>query len=155
MNCANCGSDKRNMVACLKVPDGYLAGCILCNNLDHDTDECVVFTNMLFKDQVKLVVYQRGSLPALKIKESWSEWLRKWNRHNKALVVRLPGRFPWTGSFTVDLASRNHGHDCEELQKEYDQHKDTGRLPRDPTYGDDLGDDLDVWAALMSGHKYD
>ncbi|KAH7258725.1 hypothetical protein B0J15DRAFT_548865 [Fusarium solani] len=132
---ANCGSLDHKMDHCLHVPEG-LHGCILCNNVDHDTDVCALFTAMSFKDQIQLLIYQLGSMPALKTEKPWAKWLGEWSIRPDSRGVdgsfSMPARLPWGQAFTIDLACRPHGHECQALQKECDQHKDTGLLPIDP-----------------------
>ncbi|KAJ4179275.1 hypothetical protein NW755_012619 [Fusarium falciforme] len=91
---------------------------------------------MPFKDQVQLLVFQRGSMPALKTEKPWAEWLGEWSSRPESREedgsFSMPARLHWGKAFTIDLACGSHGRECQALKEEYDQHKDTGRLPIDP-----------------------
>ncbi|KAM0414548.1 hypothetical protein ACHAPT_013607 [Fusarium lateritium] len=106
LSCANYGSDRHDMAHCLKVPEGSLKGCILCNTKDHNVDECLTFKDMSLRDQVSLLVYQRRSMPPLQTKG---------------------------GKFTSSLAKRNGGDYALALQNRFDEHRDVDLLPVDPT----------------------
>ncbi|KAI8661143.1 hypothetical protein NCS55_00983600 [Fusarium keratoplasticum] len=133
--CENCAESGHNMVRCLKVPAGNLHGCTLCHSSTHCIDECNTFLAMPLQQQVKVLVFDRFSMPPLRTKVHWFQWLRQWLAHpdsrDKDGDAYVPTGFPWSEKFTTDLGSGFVG-DVDALQGEFDQHKDVARLPRDP-----------------------
>ncbi|KAJ3461206.1 hypothetical protein MRS44_009759 [Fusarium solani] len=137
--CENCPESGHNMVRCLKVPEGALNGCTLCHSRTHYIDECNTFLAMPLQQQVKVLVFDRFSMPPLRTKEHWFQWLRRWladpGSRNKDGDAYVPTGFPWSEKFTADLGQGFVG-DVDALQEEFDQHKDVARLPRDPATAD-------------------
>ncbi|RSL83118.1 hypothetical protein CEP52_016799 [Fusarium oligoseptatum] len=133
--CENCTGPGHNMVWCLKVPEGELEGCTLCHSLTHCIDECNTFLAMPLQDQVKVLVYDRFSLPPLKTKEHWFQWLCRWLSHPDSRDQSPPAGYPWSEDYTAELGFGIVG-DVDALQEDFDQHKDVARLPRDPATAD-------------------
>ncbi|KAL2681369.1 hypothetical protein Neosp_008980 [[Neocosmospora] mangrovei] len=136
--CANCDLNTHNMDRCLNMSfsDGSIDGCILCNDLAHDVDQCPKFMQMTMKEKAYLLVYDRGCLPPLRTERGWFGYLLDWLNCDEAIdkngTIALPSAFPWTPEFAKELC-RGSGYEATvALQDEFDVHGDTARLPRDP-----------------------
>ncbi|KAJ4179281.1 hypothetical protein NW755_012625 [Fusarium falciforme] len=139
--CENCGGSGHNMDRCLKVPEGRLRGCTMCHSTTHCGDDCRNFHELTLQQKVKLLVYDRFSLPPLETKVNWFKWLRQWLSHpdsrDQDRSADVPSGFPWSEKFTVNLSlGQMPGVAVDALQAEFDGHQDVARLPKDPATAD-------------------
>ncbi|KAF4992946.1 hypothetical protein FDECE_13561 [Fusarium decemcellulare] len=125
------------MARCLWVPEGYLGGCTVCNQVSHLVDTCDIFRRIPLERKIRVLIHDRCGLPPLKTESSWYEWFCLWlenplPRHGSRIA--LPTGFPWTEQFTRDLLL-NFNY-VRLLQEEFDYHQDVNRLPQDPATRD-------------------
>lgn len=134
-DCANCGESGHNMDRCLLVPEGQLHGCVLCHTRSHCTDECHTFEGMTLQQKVKVLIFDRYSLPPLKTRVHWYQWLCQWLSHpdsrDAELRAYVPTGFPWSDQYTLNLG-RGYTGNVRDLQEEFDRHRDVALLPKDP-----------------------
>ncbi|KAL2681354.1 hypothetical protein Neosp_008965 [[Neocosmospora] mangrovei] len=146
--CENCEELGHNIDRCLKVPEGALHACILCHSDSHCVDECDTFKAMSLQEKVKLLVFDRSSMPPLETTMHWFKWLNVWLAHPDSRGQAQPTGFPWSEAYTSQMGE-GYIDDVDALQEEFDQHQDAARLPIDPatadleavgiTYGNDPG----------------
>ncbi|KAM0415704.1 hypothetical protein ACHAPT_013320 [Fusarium lateritium] len=136
-HCPNCEKSTHNMDRCLKVLQGSLLGCTLCRSMNHFIDDCETFAGLTLEEKVKLLVFDRYRMPPLKTKIHWFQWLSQWLSHpdscNPDGSTSIPGGFPWSEEFTIQLAVGEVGN-IDALQDALDN--DVAHLPKDPATAD-------------------
>jgi hypothetical protein len=125
--CANCGGDGHLLAHCITAKDGAIRICFFCRDDSHLTDECGRFRRLSLTDKVKLLVVDRGDMPALATKKPWWRYLYDILEADDSVRVPHLTTFPWTPKYAVDLYVGDgiHAH-----QAKYDSTRDRSVLPR-------------------------
>lgn len=127
--CANCQSLDHKVVNCLWAPKGTITACPVCpNNGTHVADKCATFDQLSIEEKVRLLVVNRGNMPAYTNRTSWYSYLEE---YMKIPGAEMPGSFPWTPSYAKAVSG-----DVAQLQKELDRTGDYSPLPVDPATKD-------------------
>ncbi|CZR40749.1 uncharacterized protein FPRO_10337 [Fusarium proliferatum ET1] len=134
--CANCGGDGHLVANCITAEDGSVRICIFCRTDSHLTDECEKFRRLSLTAKVKLLVVDRGNMPALATKKGW--WLYLYDLLEADDSVSVPSltSFPWAPKYAIDLFVGEKGRGIHVHQAEFDSTHDRSVLPENVNIGD-------------------
>ncbi|KAI5460024.1 hypothetical protein BGZ63DRAFT_465447 [Mariannaea sp. PMI_226] len=103
LRCCNCGSTTHKIQFCMLAPLGYVEGRCLCHDATHTLEDCRRFRAMPFREQVRLVVWDRRRMPPYETSNTWWDYLADWREETKERDedgnVPLPPNFPWSQEF--------------------------------------------------------
>ncbi|KAH6999751.1 hypothetical protein EDB80DRAFT_780403 [Ilyonectria destructans] len=123
--CAHCAALGHIVADCLWTYEGTIRACPMCpNTISHIADKCATFFEASIEEKVRVLVFERGNMPAYETKKSWP----------------MPERFPWTPEF-AKVRSRTILQD----QRAFNRHRDPSQLPSDDVTQD--------WAAVLALHS--
>ncbi|KAF5663336.1 hypothetical protein FDENT_13164 [Fusarium denticulatum] len=142
---ANCGGDGHLLAHCITAKDGAIRICFFCRDNNHLTDECERFRRLSLIDKVKLLVVDRGNMPALATKKPWWGYLYDLlDADDPESIPDFAMGFPWTVPYAVSLFSGKVGKGINVHQATFDYSHDRSVLPKNKT----LCGLEDVWDVL-------
>ncbi|PNP79514.1 hypothetical protein FNYG_07130 [Fusarium nygamai] len=133
--CANCGGDGHLLAHCITAKDGAIRICFFCRDNSHVTDECERFHRLSLTDKVKLLVVDRGNMPALATKKPWWGYLYDLlEADDPESIPDFATGFPWTVQYALDLFSGKEGKGIHVHQAVFDYSHDRSVLPKNNTF---------------------
>ncbi|KAF5537034.1 hypothetical protein FNAPI_11541 [Fusarium napiforme] len=132
--CANCGEDGHLLAHCITAKDGAIRICFFCRDNSHLADECGRFHRLSLRDKVKLLVVDRGNMPALATKRPWWGYLYDLLEAGDSESVPDLTTFPWTVKYALDIFSGKEGKGVNVHQAVFDYSSDRSVLPKNNTF---------------------
>lgn len=119
-HCVNQAGMKHCLEDCIcACPKGFLAGCILCDSVNHSMDACALFQKTTLAEKVNWLVVKRANKPALKSEVPWHKVLHEFCMSSEFDADMFQG-FPWTGLFAVDRYNRTNKTYLPGIQRKFD-----------------------------------
>lgn len=114
--CGNCLSTTHSLDQCLKATRGTISGCPLCKVPGHLLEDCEKFplANTDPSAIVRLLVWDRGNMPAWETKVPWFKYLYFYMNtfefflQDREFVQSAP--LPWTEKFAREIAASASFH---------------------------------------------
>ncbi|KAF4950522.1 hypothetical protein FGADI_8141 [Fusarium gaditjirri] len=119
--CKVCGNPDHTVNACFsRTRKGETFACPLCDTADHTGSTCARIAALSLTEQVKLLITDRGNMPAYFAESRENCWWRLMHKFcmSEEFDLTLVGMVPWSRNFPAKL--RKEGTDILELQKQYD-----------------------------------
>ncbi|KAM0472079.1 hypothetical protein ACHAP7_008748 [Fusarium lateritium] len=109
--CGNCSSATHSLDRCLKAVRGTIPGCPLCKVTGHLLEDCEKFplANTDLSKIVRLVVWDRGNMPAWETKVPWFKYLYfymstlEFFLQDRTFIQTAP--LPWTEAYAREVAT--------------------------------------------------
>ncbi|KAM0187538.1 hypothetical protein ACHAPI_011075 [Fusarium lateritium] len=109
--CGNCSSATHSLDRCLKAVRGTIPGCPLCKVTGHLLEDCEKFplANADPSTIMRLVVWDRGNMPAWETKVPWFKYLYfymgtfEFFLQDRSFVQITP--LPWTEAYAREVAA--------------------------------------------------
>ncbi|KAM0268930.1 hypothetical protein ACHAPA_004530 [Fusarium lateritium] len=109
--CDNCSSATHSLDGCLKAVRGTIPGCPLCKVTGHLLEDCEKFplANTDLSKIVRLVVWDRGNMPAWETKVPWFKYLYfymstlEFFLQDRTFIQTAP--LPWTEAYAREVAT--------------------------------------------------
>ncbi|KAH8714410.1 hypothetical protein BGZ61DRAFT_587180 [Ilyonectria robusta] len=138
--CAHCSGLGHIVADCPRAPEGTIKACPMCpNNKSHVADKYATFFQASIEEKVRVLVFERGSMPAYETQKSWYSYLLEYMELSDSQPI--PERFPWTRAF-AKVRSRT----IVPLQRAFNRNRDRSQLPSDDATRD--------WAAVVALHAW-
>ncbi|KAM0246061.1 hypothetical protein ACHAP5_005032 [Fusarium lateritium] len=130
--CGNCSSATHSLDRCLKAIRGTIPGCPLCKVTGHLLEDCEKFplANADPSKIVRLVVWDRGNMPAWETKVPWFKYLYfymstfEFFLQDRTFIQTAP--LPWTEAYAREVAASTL------LSNTQQNNDDTGSSLSDP-----------------------
>ncbi|KAJ4113301.1 hypothetical protein NW768_011584 [Fusarium equiseti] len=125
-NCPHC-VNKAGLKHCLEYcisacSKGVVFGCVLCNTINHATDDCILFKGMNLTEKVDWLVNKRANKPPLKTKTPWYVVLHQYCMSPEFDADKIQG-FPWSRPWTRHLYAEKNKTYLFSVQKRYDANR--------------------------------
>ncbi|KAJ4011531.1 hypothetical protein NW752_008537 [Fusarium irregulare] len=119
-HCVKAIGVRHGLVDCISsCSKGELVGCIICNKINHNTDDCMLFKGMNLTEKVEWLVTKRANKPPLMTKVPWFRVLHQWCMSPEYDANEIKG-FPWTKTWTRHRHNEKNKTYLYSIQKRYD-----------------------------------